>query len=158
MAAKVEKTTLRHQALAQLYVIRWARYKRSPHVLSRNDHETEFARLLAKKKKPAKGRIVPLPPVVPITEAPDFCHDLNEVIGCIENLDPSPQEAYLTVELAIRITGFTHERYLASYARCAWEYFTSTYAPRKDANADCLGLMVFLGLTLSKFVTKSKDL
>lgn len=154
---KPEKTTLRQQALAQLYVIRWARYRRSSHVLSKFDHETEFVRLLARKRK-TKAKLATPPPVVPITDEPDFCHDLNEVIGCIENLDPSPQEAYLTVELAIRITGFSHVNYLASYARCAWEYFTSTYAPRKEANADCLGLLVFLAHTLSKFITKAEDL
>lgn len=136
------------EALACLYVVRWAAYSRSPSVLSHQDREHEFKRLMAKKLQWAKDGRMPLPPD---REEPDYCHVLRIAIGSVEDLDPSPQEAFLTVELAGHAIGFTGHRYLASYCRNPWPWWVSE-APngQESVKAGCRELLFLLESELTR--------
>lgn len=95
--------------LARLYLGKWRRYSRSPHVQGkRGAYVDRWAELLNQRDQAEHG--APLPP----NEPPSEMRVLQVCVG--EVLCPTDPEAYLTVELLGRIHGFTHWRYLESRA------------------------------------------
>ena len=137
----------RPEALACLYVLRWAAYRRSPHVQSPSDREHEYKRLRERLGQVERDGHNPIPPD---QEEPDHCHVLRQAIGAFD-LDPSGQEAYLTVELAGRVIEFVHWRFLAGYARNPWSWWQSE-APngQESSKAQCRALLDLLSSEIGK--------
>jgi len=159
MAEKLEterqaRLKLARQSLALLYVMRWARYCRSPHVLSAPDKEKAFLDLLQRKKQWAKDGKMPIPPD---REDPDAARVLVAALGNVENLDPTPQEAYLTVETAIRLWEFQSRKALQGWANQPWSFFKEG-KHQKDSKRECFGLLVFLADALALVRIRHNDL
>lgn len=159
MAEKLEterqaRLEMARQSLALLYVMRWARYCRSPHVLSATDKEKAFLDLLQRKKQWAKDGKMPIPPD---REDPDAARVLVAALGNVENLDPTPQEAYLTVELAMRLWRFSAWKSLKGWAHMPWSFFKEG-THQQASKAECLGLLVYLSRTLARVPIRHDDL
>lgn len=114
--------TTREQSLACLYVLRWARYRRSPHVQSLGEREASARLLAAKKRMWRQDGRVPLPDE---REEPDPAHILSIALGTLQVHDPTNQEAWLTVELVGRIQGFAHKAQLAGWSLMPYSWFQS---------------------------------
>lgn len=135
----------RGQNLALLYVRRWATYRRSPHILGRDDDSrSRLNRILSDQGHNPPGHD---------PSEPDYCHVLRIAIGDITDLDPSPQEAWLTVELAGRSIGFNRWRFMAGHcagpgARAWLE--SGGGNGQSEACADCLDLLRLLADELGR--------
>ncbi len=144
--------TTRAQHLAVLYVLRWSRYRRSPHVMSQVDRLHEWRRLMAKKELWAEDGRMPIPDD---DDGPGLAHLLLQAVGAVEDLEPTNQEAWLTIELLGHTIGFDHWRFLATYARNPWSWWESE-APgiQELVKAECRRL---LWLLVDEFETRLND-
>ena len=86
--------TTREQHLASLYVLRWARYLRSPHVQSKGEKQAAKRLLEARKRQWREDGRMPIPDDA---DEPDTAHVLSIALGTLQIHDPTNQEAFLTV-------------------------------------------------------------
>ncbi len=149
-----ERSEQAHQSLALLYVMRWRRYLGSNHIMSAPDKEKAFLELLKRKKQWAKDGKMPIPPD---REDPDAARVLVTALGNVESLDPTPQEAYLTVELAMRLWRFSARKSLKGWAHMPWSFFKEG-THQQASKAECLGLLVYLSRTLARVPIRHNDL
>lgn len=140
----------RGMSLALLYVVRWAKYRRSPHFMGQAAKDQEMRRIAENRRLSLDGRN----PVGHDAPEPDYCHVLRQAIGSMEDLDPSPQEAWLTVELAGRSIGFGHWRFLAAHSRSPWSWWESG-GGGTTACQDCAALIALLASELGRRLGRS---
>jgi hypothetical protein len=139
--------TTREQNLACLYVIRWARYLRSPHVRSKADLDHEFKRLLAKKQAWANDGRMPIPDD---QEPPDIAHVIITTLGDAVIHDPTNQEAYLTVELIGRSIEFLYWKHLNDWNSQPYAWFGSGLESTQAQRVACRQLLDRLAEVLPK--------
>ena len=142
------------RSMALLYVMRWRRYSGSQHVMSQVDKDAELKRLIAKKREWAKDGKMPIPPD---REDPDAARVLVAALGDVESLDPTPPEAYLTVELAINWWRFPHRQALLGWANQPWGFFRDC-RHQTVTKRECFGFLVFLSQALALVRIRHEDL
>lgn len=130
---------------AVLYVRRWNSYRGSPHIRRRDDDAlVRLNRMLSDQGRNPPGHD---------PSEPDYCHVLRNAIGDLTDLDPSPQEAWLTVELAGRSIGFRRWRFLAEHGTRlgSWSWLERGGGNGQgEACAECLKLLRLLAVELGR--------
>lgn len=141
--------TTRQQHLASLYVLRWASYSRSPHIMSKGEQNACASLLARKKAQWAKDGRMPIPDD---QEPVSLVHIITSGLGDLTVHDPRPQDAWLTIEKLGTMRGFAHWKQLAGWSRMPYAWFGSGPENMKEAREECGRFLAYLSEVLGAAV------